>query len=69
MTAKERLHELVDGLSEVEAHAMLEFVVSRAHREETEEAEMLPLPVAWQTLPSCRYVRQRWRARLPRSVR
>lgn len=51
MTTKERLHELVDGLSEAEADAALEFVVSRGHGE---GAEMLPLPASWQTLPSGR---------------
>ncbi|HEY2632666.1 MAG TPA: hypothetical protein VGI26_09855 [Solirubrobacteraceae bacterium] len=49
MTTKERLHELVDGLSEAEADATLEFVVSREH---SGDAEMLPLPTSWLTLPS-----------------
>jgi glutamate synthase domain-containing protein 1 len=56
MTTKERLHKLVDGLSEAEADAALEFVVSRGRSEHTEEAEMLPLPPSWQTLPSGRPV-------------
>ncbi len=54
MTTKERLHKLVDGLSEADADATLEFVVSRGRGEGAEEAEMLPLPASWQTLPSGR---------------
>lgn len=52
MTTKERLHKLVDGLSESEADATLEFVVSRERGESAKEPDMLPLPVSWQTLPS-----------------
>jgi len=54
MTTKERLHELVDGLSETEADATLEFVISRGQGAGGEEPEMLPLPASWQTLPSGR---------------
>jgi hypothetical protein len=55
MTTKERLHKLVDELSEEEADATLEFVASRGgHGELGEEPEMLPLPPAWQLLPSGR---------------
>lgn len=55
MTTKERLHRLVDELSEAEVDATLEFVASRGGSGEVEaEAEMLPLPPAWQLLPSGR---------------
>ncbi|HTD57400.1 MAG TPA: hypothetical protein VK672_00755 [Solirubrobacteraceae bacterium] len=56
MTTKERLHKLVDELSEAEVDATLEFVASRSgHDDDLEgEAEMLPLPPAWQLLPSGR---------------
>ena len=54
MTTKERLHKLVDGPSEAEADATLEFVVSRERGESAEEPEMLPLPTSWETLPSGR---------------
>ncbi len=57
MTTKERLHKLVDELSEAEVDATLEFVASRGGHSELEgEAEMLPLPPAWQLLPSGRPV-------------
>jgi len=55
MTTKERLHRLVDELSEAEVDATLEFVASHGGPGDVEaEAEMLPLPTAWQLLPSGR---------------
>lgn len=54
MTTKECLHKLMDGLSEAEADATLEFVVSGERGEIAEEPEMLPLPASWETLPSGR---------------
>ncbi len=54
MTTKERLHKLVDELSEAEVDATLEFVASRGHENLEGEAEMLPLPPTWQLLPSGR---------------
>jgi hypothetical protein len=55
MTTKEQLHKLVDELSEAEVDAALEFVASHGRRSELEgEPEMLPLPPAWQLLPSGR---------------
>jgi len=55
MTTKERLHKLVDELSEAEVDATLEFVASHGGHGDLEgEAEMLPLPPAWQLLPSGR---------------
>ncbi len=53
MTTKERLHKLVDELSDAEADATLQFVAERTHGE-AGEAEMLPLPEGWRTLPSGR---------------
>jgi hypothetical protein len=50
MTTKERLHKLVDELSDAEADATLQFVAARGHG----DAEMLPLPAGWRTLPSGR---------------
>lgn len=53
MTTKEHLHKLVDELSDAEVAATLEFVTSRGGHGELEgEPEMLPLPTAWQLLPS-----------------
>lgn len=53
MTTKEYLHKLVEELSETEVDATLEFVASRGGHGELEgEPEMLPLPPAWQVLPS-----------------
>lgn len=54
MTTKERLHKLVDELSDAEADATLQFVAERRHNDAEEPAEMLPLPAGWQTLPSGR---------------
>ncbi len=55
VTTKEHLHKLVDELSEADADATLEFVASRGgHGESEGEPEMLPLPPAWQLLPSGR---------------
>jgi hypothetical protein len=55
MTTKERLHKLVDELSEAEIDATLEFVASRGGQGGLEgKAEMLPLPTAWRLLPSGR---------------
>ncbi len=55
MTTKERLHKLVDELSEKELDATLEFVASHGPHEGSETpVEMLPLPHAWQRLPSGR---------------
>jgi hypothetical protein len=55
MTTKEYLHKLVEELSETEVDATLEFVASRGgHSELDGEPEMLPLPPAWQVLPSGR---------------
>jgi hypothetical protein len=53
MTTKERLHKLVDELSDAEADATLQFVAARGHGD-AGAAEMLPLPADWQTLPSGR---------------
>jgi hypothetical protein len=56
VTTKEHLHKLVDELSEAEVDATLEFVASRGgYGESNEEPEMLPLPPAWQLLPSGRH--------------
>jgi hypothetical protein len=54
MTTKEYLHKLVEELSETEVDATLEFVASRGGGELEGEPEMLPLPPAWQVLPSGR---------------
>jgi hypothetical protein len=51
MTTKEHLHRLVDELSDAEADAKLRFVAARGYGD---EAETLPLPKSWHTLPSGR---------------
>lgn len=53
MTTKERLHKLVDELSDEEADATLQLVAARGHHD-AGAPEMLPLPADWQTLPSGR---------------
>jgi hypothetical protein len=53
VTTKERLHQIVDELSEADAGVALEFIASRGGEVAAEgPPEMLPLPVAWQRLPS-----------------
>lgn len=53
VTTKERLHQIVEELSEAEAGATLEFIASRSdHMANEGPPEMLPLPDAWQRLPS-----------------
>jgi hypothetical protein len=50
MTTSERLHKLVDELSDAEADATLQFVAAHGHGD-VGTAEMLPLPAGWQTCP------------------
>jgi hypothetical protein len=64
VTTKERLHQIVDELSEADAGAALEFIASHSDHPAREGApEMLPLPDAWQYLPSGAPV-PNWVARL-----
>jgi predicted nucleic acid-binding protein len=66
MITKERLHKLVDGLSEAEADATLEFVVSRGHGEGASRPRCfrcpprrrpcrsgVPLPTGWPDWTRC----------------
>jgi hypothetical protein len=53
VTTKERLHQIIEELSEAEAGATLEFIAPhRGHVAIEGPPEMLPLPDAWQRLPS-----------------
>jgi hypothetical protein len=49
MTTKERLHELVDELSDQEAADTLEYAAARRNGEEDDGAEVVGLPESWKT--------------------